>query len=448
MVFVLLVSFCNVTVDAAEFSDIDDSDYKESIEFLQESGVIEGYDDGTFRPTTSINRAELLKIVFAALDLEESAEGLGCFPDVQGEWFAPYVCKAKELGVVKGYPDDLFHPEQEVNMVETFKIVVEAFGFPHDAVEEGEEWYEPYTNFVHANTIFSKYAYFPDRFAQRDEVAYVVHQALRLFGGVETIVEKRDVHSVGCGVQPPSSAPSTFTVDGVEREAIVVIPSDYDPDKPMPILFAFHGRTSPNTQVRQYYRFEDVGEDEAIFVYPEGLTSGSSFTWSDSGDSSDDLRDYEFFDVMLEELSESYCINLDEIYAAGHSLGAWFVNSLACARGDVLRGVATLGGARSESDCTGPVAVMQWHNPNDEHAPFYTGEAARDNYLEQNQCSTENVVVEPSFGSCVEYINCLEDAPVVWCPHTNDYDSYAHEYYPHNWPKEAGEYMWEFLREL
>lgn len=445
----LLLMSLGFTITAqASFPDTDGNEYQESIEFLQEQGILQGYEDGSFKPEASINRAELLKVVFAALD-EEASEGEGgCFPDVQDEWFAPYVCKAKELGIVQGYPDGLYHPEQEVNMVESFKIIIEAFGLPTEEAEEGAQWYEPYTELVHNNNIFSKYSYFPDRSARRDEMAFAVHQMLRLFSGVEEISTERDVKSAGCGADAPGEAPSTFMVDGVERSAIVVIPEDYNKDEPVPLLFAFHGRTNANTQVRSYYRFEKVAEGEAIFVYPAGLSNGSSFTWSTSGDSADELRDFEFFDTMYEELTSSYCVNVDEVYAAGHSLGGWFTNSLACARGDVLRGVTTLGGARTTGTCTGPVAVMQWHNPNDNLASFSSGEAARDDYLEQNQCSSESVSVEPTWASCVEYQGCLEDAPTLWCPHTIDYDEYSGEYYPHTWPKDAGGEMWSFLRNL
>ncbi|QQR55333.1 S-layer homology domain-containing protein [Candidatus Peregrinibacteria bacterium] len=430
----------------AAFLDVEESPYVESILFLQEQGVLQGYGDGTFRPEAQVNRAEFLKIVFAALGETTEEVDLNCFPDVKEEWFAPYVCRAKALGIAQGYPDGLYHPEQSVNLVEAFKISIQAFGLPH--AEAGEQWYEPYADFVHVNGIFSKYAYFPNELAQRDEMAFMVHQMLRLYSGVQDFSRERRSLSAGCGLDAPSSAPSTFMVDGIERAAIVSVPSHYDKNTPIPLLFAFHGRTSPNTLVKSYYGFERAGEGEAIFVYPAGLRSGSSFTWSNSGDRADTLRDYAFFDVMFEELTQSYCIDLDEVYAAGHSLGGWFVNSLACARGDVLRGVATLGGARSTGTCSGPVAAMQWHNPDDTLASFSSGLAARDDYLEQNVCSTESDPVEPTWGNCVEYRGCLEDAPVLFCPHGVDYDEYSGEYYPHTWPRQTGGEMWDFLRGL
>jgi len=445
--FLLSFGFSLTNTVEASFSDIDESVYKESIEFLQEQGVLQGYEDGSFKPEASINRAELVKIVFAALDLDTEGEG-NCFPDVQNEWFAPYICKAKDLGVVQGYPDGYYHPEREVNMVEALKIAVEAFGVPHDEADEDEQWYAPYMEFAHTNNIFSKYSYFPDRSARREEVAYSVHQMLRIFSGVEEVASERDVRSAGCGSAKPTVAPDTFIVDGVSRSAIVVIPDDYNNEEPLPLLFAFHGRTNANTQVRSYYRLEQAADGGAIIVYPAGLSNGSSFTWSYSSDKADYLRDYEFFDEMYEELTSKYCVNVDEVYAAGHSLGGWFVNSLACSRGDVLRGVTTLGGARSTGTCSGPTAVMQWHNPDDNLASFASGEAARDDFIEQNHCSDVSVPVEPSWGNCVEYQGCLEDAPTVWCPHDIDYDEYSGEYYPHTWPKAVGGEMWSFLQGL
>jgi polyhydroxybutyrate depolymerase len=48
------------------------------------------------------------------------------------------------------------------------------------------------------------------------------------------------------------------------------------------------------------------------------------------------------FDQLVQEFSDSYCIDLDHIYVVGHSLGARFTNSLACARGDVIRGIGSV----------------------------------------------------------------------------------------------------------
>lgn len=415
------------------FSDLAESEYKGSIENLAAIGVVSGYENGEFRPEAEVNRAEFLKMVFAALDEANASYSGGCFPDVGNEWFAPYVCYARDAGIVVGYPDGFYRPAQEVTMVEAFKIALEAFGFPLEDVEG--EWFYKYRDFIHVNSIFSKYEYFPDAFATRGEMAFLIDEMLKLSREEKFFAGMRDTNSAGCGVAAPSSVQTQFVVDGVTRSAITVIPQNYDINQPISLVFAFHGRTNSNERVRSYYGVEKFGGDEAIFIYPAGQVVSGGYSWS---------GDEDFFDVMLEEITEKYCVNLDQIYVTGHSLGAWMANSLACTRGDVIRAVATLGGSSQGGNCSGPVAVMQWHNPDDELAAFSGAVTTRDRFLKQNRCSLENISVEPSWGSCVQYQGCLDHAPVIFCPHTNDYDGRG-VYYPHNWPKGMGEQVWKFF---
>jgi hypothetical protein len=91
-------------------------------------GVIGGYSDGTFRPRNSINRAEFLKILVAGFQSDEVRGEKKCFKDVSSEWFAEYVCAAKRLGWIDGYPDGTFKPSQQINRAEAMKILVTAFG--------------------------------------------------------------------------------------------------------------------------------------------------------------------------------------------------------------------------------------------------------------------------------------------------------------------------------
>lgn len=113
--------------------------YSAAIESLKASGVIEGYNDGTFRPSQTVNRAEFLKIILESRG--KTVEGSNCFPDVRDEWFAPYICAAKEEGIVGGYLDGTFKPEQTISFVEAAKILSLAYG---QQVQFGGEWYVGY----------------------------------------------------------------------------------------------------------------------------------------------------------------------------------------------------------------------------------------------------------------------------------------------------------------
>lgn len=114
----------------ADFSDVtaESSLNYGAIKYLESKGVISGYPDGTFRPEQTINRAEALKMVMLATGKDgESTEEID-FPDVSAEdWFFDYVRKAVEIGLVEGYKDGSFKPADNINIAESLKIIILAF---------------------------------------------------------------------------------------------------------------------------------------------------------------------------------------------------------------------------------------------------------------------------------------------------------------------------------
>lgn len=126
------------------FSDVKvGSDYYVGIRYLKDLGLVQGYEDGTFKPKQAINRAEALKLLGRAIpyhsmtyvekplaELNATSEVIPepkeCpFPDlVKGVWYYDYVCQAYANQIVSGYPDGSFHPEQTINEVEALKIII------------------------------------------------------------------------------------------------------------------------------------------------------------------------------------------------------------------------------------------------------------------------------------------------------------------------------------
>ena len=447
LVFGSVLWFSVQTSEAQEiFPDIQDSPYKTSIEFLYNRGIVQGYPDGTFGPDLEINRAEIMKIILEASFEADIGHKLNCFPDVRGDWFAKYVCLAKEEGIIEGYPDGYFRPAQKVNMAEAMKMGIESF--PVIVQETGDPWYKKYVEFAHNNNIFSKYGVMPQKNMTRGEMAYLIHQLMLDKENIKKFTGVRDSKSAGCGKNKPSPTPTSSVVNGLTRNYITVIPNSYDKDTPIKLIFAFHGRTNSNEMVRGYYKVEQASNGKAIMIYPSGLPEETSPRgWSDPGDPADKLRDYALFDKLLEEFSNNYCIDLDQVYVVAHSLGAWFTNSLGCFRGNVIRAIGTVGGGTTLGNCTGPVAAIVMHNPKDRLVPFSHGETARNQLISQNQCSQNTVPVEPRNYNCVAYQNCNENAPLIWCPH-NDDTAYNGSYYPHTWPDNAGSEIWKFFESL
>jgi polyhydroxybutyrate depolymerase len=433
-----------ITHAQTSLNDIGNSQYKNSIEYLVDQNILKGNPDGSFRPLAFMTRAEFITVMVRSFGSTQNFEGYAnCFTDVHNEWYAGYVCYAKENGLVKGHPDGSFKPADNVSYVEAMAMATAAANVEVEKATSSQEWYVPFLEFAHNNNIFSKYSMLPGAALSREKAAFLIQQILFMQEGFKKISTTRKNYSAGCGQLPPPVAPSSVNVDGTTRNMITVIPSGYDKDEPLKLIFAYHGRTNSNEQVRGYYRVEQAAGGEAIMVYPAGLKSGSGYAWTGK-------KDQAFFDNMLAKLSESYCIDLDEIYAVGHSLGGSMVNELACVRGDVLRGIAVVGGGSySTSNCSGPVAAMIWHNPKDNLVAFRSGEIARDNIIRQNQLGPRTVEAEPTWAHCVAYPDGQPDARLLWCPHTEDYEHYGSKnFYPHVWPRNAGEEIWKFFEGL
>ncbi|MEI7511813.1 MAG: S-layer homology domain-containing protein, partial [Candidatus Peregrinibacteria bacterium] len=118
---------------AQSFSDVPaDNLYAEDIEFVSTKGIVNGYKDGTFRPDATINRAEFTKIIIGSLfsfeDISSCDIGKYTFSDIEKtEWFAPYVCKAKKEGIIHGYSDGTFKPQEIINLSSSVKIIITSY---------------------------------------------------------------------------------------------------------------------------------------------------------------------------------------------------------------------------------------------------------------------------------------------------------------------------------
>jgi len=93
------------------FSDIRSPSLAEAVDYLNENGIIQGYPDGYFRPDRIINRAEALKIIFESRGMTPGEDTASGFPDVEMKaWFAKYVTQAKKMNIIEGYNDGTYKP--------------------------------------------------------------------------------------------------------------------------------------------------------------------------------------------------------------------------------------------------------------------------------------------------------------------------------------------------
>lgn len=126
----------------------------EAIAYVQQQGIVSGYDDNTFRASRTMNRAEFVKVLVEASGPPTlprimrdclSSRILDTVHDVdRSAWYAGYVCRAYEIGLIQGYPDGTFGGAKAITFAEAAKILMGTFtDLGCSYVENGAPWYEP-----------------------------------------------------------------------------------------------------------------------------------------------------------------------------------------------------------------------------------------------------------------------------------------------------------------
>ncbi|HRI36772.1 MAG TPA: S-layer homology domain-containing protein, partial [bacterium] len=118
--------------DSTTFPDIAESFAQEYIEELFARGVINGYDDGTFRPESTATRAEFLKMALKGLGVSyDMTVTASSFADVNVDWQIPLIESALRMGIVSGQTVNgqlVFRPNDAITRAEAMKMLLGASG--------------------------------------------------------------------------------------------------------------------------------------------------------------------------------------------------------------------------------------------------------------------------------------------------------------------------------
>ena len=105
-----------------DYTDVPaDAWYNNAVSTLTNAGIIDGYEDGTFKPDGNITRAEFATI--AVRFFEATYDGEDLFSDIAGHWAQDYINEAANAGIVDGYPDGTFRPQQYITRAEAMTMV-------------------------------------------------------------------------------------------------------------------------------------------------------------------------------------------------------------------------------------------------------------------------------------------------------------------------------------
>ena len=99
-----------------------------AISTLSNMGIIDGFSDGTFRPYAKITRAQFAKIAVGFFETTRE-DYQGYFTDVDIDaWYTEYVEAAARVGLIEGFNDGTFRPNTNITRAQACVIVNRALG--------------------------------------------------------------------------------------------------------------------------------------------------------------------------------------------------------------------------------------------------------------------------------------------------------------------------------
>ena len=139
----MVLSLFTTAFAGTSLKDVEGTKYEAAVSALVELGIVNGYEDDTYRAEKVVTRAEMAKLLVIASGLEAAADlnkGATRFTDVAANhWATGYINVATEYGYVNGYPDGSFAPDATVTYAEAVTMAIRVLGYK-SVVESKGTW--------------------------------------------------------------------------------------------------------------------------------------------------------------------------------------------------------------------------------------------------------------------------------------------------------------------
>ena len=163
-VLALVLAFaCAFTMfaGAASYSDKADIKATTAVDMLSSLGVIQGYEDGSFKPNTTVTRAQMAKMIFTIMNGgNDNANAYASLPTKftdlpTAAWAQGYVRYLQNTGIIAGKSVTKFAPNDTVTGLEAAKMVLVAAGYnAQKAGLTGAAWAQNTMKYGQLNNLF------------------------------------------------------------------------------------------------------------------------------------------------------------------------------------------------------------------------------------------------------------------------------------------------------
>ena len=137
LALVMTMSLVTVSAGAKDFTDSDSITYDEAVAVISEIGIVDGYTDGDFKPTSTLTRGAAAKIICNLVLGPTTASALVAdaapYSDVPTtNTFAGYIAYCQKEGIISGYADGTFRPGNSLTGYAFMKMLLGALGYDSD----------------------------------------------------------------------------------------------------------------------------------------------------------------------------------------------------------------------------------------------------------------------------------------------------------------------------
>ena len=300
LVFALVLSVFTYSA-SADFTDQDEITYEEAAVVLEALGVIDGYEDGSYQPDVVLSREEAAAII-ARMKLGDSADNLTAgsepFSDVSADrWSAGYIAYCVSEGVVDGFEDGTFRPDDELTCYQFAKMLLVALGYDADSEGlTGTSWATNTVSYAVNAGIFDDVSSYSGS-ADRDTVAQMAYNTLLAdlveYPSGNIIIDSGDTSIVinGSGA---SRIENTSSSDGnIDDDGYYQFAERYFSDLELvDVANGDYGRpVSYNWELDGDVIYSGTGSDELLETYDSYVTKGTLYSLIGSSVYSDITED-------------------------------------------------------------------------------------------------------------------------------------------------------------
>ena len=277
MIAVLLTSF---GFAKSTFPDVAGTKYEDAVTSLNKNGVINGFPDGTFRPQSYVTRAELCKLLVEALDLKQYGNPISSFPDVNySDWYYEYVKAAVDNGIIIGYNDGTFRPNNNVSYSEMITMLIRAMG-EEKHVKNKSDWPNAYITYAKNEGLLVNVSYWDVSMpALRGEVSIALYNMMDLLDEIEDEDDEED--DTLYGFVTSTSKKNNVSYAKIDNKTYTVSSKSDSFTKDTFVVFEKNYKTDEITLVESY-SVKDLDGDADIITYASGKTGDQKLKINDN----------------------------------------------------------------------------------------------------------------------------------------------------------------------